>query len=227
MDFFNNFNSTAWKPNKQPVDIQIRTSKVSTQPTPRQNESLAFVRSHQDQIIKSIYNFHQKYIFTLYKATVEIDQDLVIKKLSETNQIYAIKSIEIPALTDEKSNYFIVNFHFYYDDEHDISFLFKNLNIIDFVGLGDDFIDYQELYEKSLAIDTSRLQIAIYESLTTSPIFRGHSSIHQEIDFSFETKAYRIEIYRKQEPAHFRLFFEPSDTPSRYSLNDIIGSEQF
>jgi len=224
LETFEDLNTNSWKPPKKGIKIILESNTKSKEPTDKQIQSLGFVKSNQTQIIKSIYNFHQKFIFPLYNSSIDIEDDQIISNHEQTKLVYSIKSIQIPLLVTEKAKYFIINFHFNYDDEHDISFLFKNLNVIDFVGLGDDFIDYQELHENRLNGDNLELMISIYDKPNSSPVFRGKHSINEKIDFEFKKKAYTISAYGEKWSQSFKLFFDYKDHDSKYSLNDIIDA---
>lgn len=223
-EVFEDFNKSAWKPLRKNIKIVLESNRDASEPKDKQLETLQFIKSNQPNILESIYNFHQKYVFPLYKVSIDIDEDQIISNQEQTNLVYSIKSIQIPHLTGVNANYFILNFHFNYDDEHDMSFLFKNLSVIDFVGLGDDFIDYEELYENNLKGGNLELTITIYDKPNSPPVFRSKYSFLDKIDFLFEKKAYTISVYREKWPQSFKLFFHPEGSVRNYSLIEILKS---
>ena len=223
LETFVDFNNDSWMPPKTDLKIIIESSEQNNQPTNRQLESFSIVEANQIQIIESIYNFHKNFVFPLYNASMDLEEYQIISNQTQTNKVYSIKSIRIPQLSKEKSNYFILDFHFNYDDEHDMSFLFKDLTVIDFVGLGDDFIDFKELYENGLKGDNLNLTIAIYDKPNSTSVYKGKHSIQEKIDFPFEDKAYTIGVYREKWPQSFKLFFNTKGHQSNYSLIEIMN----
>ncbi|WP_020571782.1 hypothetical protein [Neolewinella persica] len=222
LEILEELNVSSWKPPKNGIKIRIETNLETNEPTGKQLEALEFVKQNQARIIESIYNFHQNIVFPLYNVSIDIEEDQIITKKEQTNLVYSIKSIQIPRFSTEQEIYFILNFNFNYDDEHDMSFLFKNLTVIDFAGLGDDFIDYKELYENRLEGSNESLTISVYDKPNSAPVFRAKYSIHEKIDFKFEEDVYTIGIYREKWPQSFKLFFYPKNLEIKYSLNDII-----
>ena len=224
LEKFETLNADSWNPSQNTIKFIIESQKETSEPTDRQLTTVQYVKDNQDQILNSIFEFHQAFIFPLFKAHIDIEEHQILSDISQTNIIYSIESIQIPILHKANSNYFILNFNFAFDDEHNISFLFKNLSIIDFVGSGDDFIDYIELYENKLEKGNKELSISIYDHPNKEAIFRGKTSFNDKIDYTFENKPYTVGIQRNEWPRNFRVFIFPSESKTRISVEEILNT---
>lgn len=203
------------------IEIRIETSEQAKEPSQTQIKTLHFILNNQAEILRSVFNFHERCIYPIYNKSIDIEEDELINNQSQISRVYGIKHIEIPNLEALDSSYFLIYFDFKHDDEHGLYFLFKDTSVIDFFGMGDKNYNTIDVYQNSFQTDNKvPLEISLYK-VPFQLILKQTCHFEEEIKFPLEKGAYRISIRCNGE--QYAVNFYTSTDLERYSLKQLLS----
>jgi hypothetical protein len=209
----------SWFSEKSEIKVQIESSEIAEEPSKKQIETLHFILKNQEEILLSIFNFNQRFIYPIYNESIDIEEGEIVNTPSQLSRVYGIKQIEIPKLDNLDSSYFLIRFDFKYDDEHGLYFLFKNSSVIDFFSEGDKRYNAINLYQDGLTNDNGApLEINVYK-IPFQSVLKSRYQFHEKIKFPLQKGAYRVSIQCNGDQYCINIY-TPIDL-EEYSLKQI------
>lgn len=211
----------AWSQKKKEINISIDSSATALEPSIGQQESLPFMLENQAEILQTIFNFHQRFIYPIYKEAIDIEEEEIVNDLSQLSRVYGIERIEIPQQKKSNAVYFLIKFDFCYDDEHGLYFVFEDTSIIAFFGEGDKDLDAISLYQDGLSNkDGTALTFNLYGA-TGTKIFNGECYFDEVIAHPIKKGAYRM-LVNCNERGYCINFYTPHDL-EKFSLKETLS----
>lgn len=203
------------------IETLMEASRNLEKPFQAQIEGLDFVLKNQAEILSSIFNFYQRFIYPIYEASIDIEEDEIANDPSELPKVFGLKSITIPHFQESGTAlYYLMKFDFRYDDEHDFYLLFENTSIIDFFGEGDRNYDAISIYQNGLANENGApLQINLYQ-VPFESILKTNAYFSEMLKHPLKKGAYRVAV--KCNESSFRINFYTSDNLEKFSLEQIL-----
>lgn len=202
------------------IKTRIESLEEAKMPSQKQIETVHFILENQLEIIKAIFVCNQRYIYPIYEASIDIEEDETVHDLSQLSRVYGINAIEIPKVSKSDSFYYLIQFNFRYDDEHGLYFLFENTTVIDFFGEGDKRNDAIFIYQNGLKNKNEEpLAINIYKVPSLS-VLKRTCYFDEEIEFPLEKGAYRIAV-KCNEQQYSINFYTGSDL-EKFSLKQTL-----
>lgn len=201
-----------WKPregNKVSIRIELSDGTVEV-PSKKQIDTYEFVIKNQERILVGVWDYYINLVLPVYKAAIDIDENLIANSKSELSKVFGIKSIEIPPVEEYHSMYFMIEFDFRYDCEHGLCLLFKDDIPIDLFSEGEKDYDAITIYQHGLYNkDDSPLEIHVTR-LNGDSLLKGKYYFNEEIKFDLPRGAYRI-FYTVNKSKRVRNFIVKED----------------
>ncbi len=196
---FEKLNSSSWaKGYKREIKTKIEVLEnvpldSETEPSIEQIKIFNYIFENQDEIISSIYDYHNDFLYPMFSKWMDIEEDEIVNSLSELGRVYGIEYVRIPKV-EEGSGYFLIHFDFRYDDEHGLYILFKDGHPIDSYALGDENFDAIYIYENELKNENGEPLVFSLRDVDESSILEGSSFADKKIDYFLEKGTYRIYV---------------------------------
>lgn len=204
---------------KEEIRTVIESHEEAVCPSNKQIEALNFIAQNQSNILNSIFNFYQRFIYPIYEASIDIEADEIANERSELARVFGIKRIEIPNLRASNSSfYYLIKFNFRYDEEHRLYLLFENTAVIDFFGEGDKNYDAITIYQDGLRNEEALL-INLYE-VPFQSILTTNCYFNESLHFPLKKGAYRVMVKNKENQYSIN-FYTPVDI-EKFSLKQIL-----
>jgi hypothetical protein len=205
---------------KTEISVQLESSEELKEPSKKQIETLDFILENQEEILISIFNFNQRFIYPIYNESIDIEENEIVNSASELSRVYGIKHLEIPNIKTSGAFYFLIRFDFRYDDEHGLYLLFKDNSVIDFFGEGDKNYDVISVYENGLKKNNeTALEIKLYK-IHFKSILKHHCQFKEKIEFPLKKGAYRVSI--QSNGKQYVINFHSSIDLENFSLEQTL-----